>query len=458
MKFILLIPAVLFSTLFYNKSLGLNVLLFALVVITLLFLRHQKKSKNKSILLKALLYLISSVFVFIHHNDLTLTATVISFFVFVGSFSNTKSSLFIQFLNGFYTTITAVIANYFERVEQEVVLVKEKNTNYAFWFKTVSISIVVLAIFMGLYSNSNPVFANLLQKIDLSFISFNWILFTAVAYYFIANIVLPVQIEPLTTSDANTTDFLIKIDKNTDERTLSDNAKLGFILFLVLNFLLVFVLVTDLIYLLQKKQLSAAALSNQLHQGVNALIVSIVLAIVLILFFFKGDLNFYKGNKHLKKSVFVWLVMNGFLAVVTAYKNYQYVHFFGLTYKRIGVFVYLILAIFGLILTFIKVKEVKNLWFLVRKNTQIAFSVLLIAAAINWDTFITKYNVFNAKEVDVTYLISLDNNKIVLDNVKKQLVLTPTQLEEISTNKAQYQSELREKVWQEYFLTNFINK
>jgi hypothetical protein len=68
----------------------------------------------------------------------------------------------------------------------------------------------------------------------------------------------------------------------------------------------------------------------------------------------------------------------------------------------------------GLISTFIKVYSIKNLWFLLRRNFEIAFVILIISTTINWDAFITKFNINYAKQTDFEYLINLSNNNAFL--------------------------------------------
>ena len=180
----------------------------------------------------------------------------------------------------------------------------------------------------------------------------------------------------------------------------------------LLNILIVFLLITDVIFLTQSSNnISAVELSVQVHQGINALIISIILAIALIVYFFRGSLNFYKHTKFLKTATYIWITLNSILVLVTLFKNYQYVHSFGLTYKRIGVFFYLLLAFIGLVLTYIKVKNIKNIVFLFRKNIEISFIVLVVSSFINWDVFITKYNVSYVQktQLDIAYLLRLPN-------------------------------------------------
>jgi len=192
-----------------------------------------------------------------------------------------------------------------------------------------------------------------------------------------------------------------------EKKKLESEHTSGSMVFIVLNLLLVFFLTTDVIYLLKDTDLSNADYSQSVHEGVYALMFSIVCAIALILYFFRGNLNFFKGNQRIKTLTYVWIALNVLLVVFTAYKNYTYIEALGLTYKRIGVFVYLLLTLTGLVTAYIKVSQIKNFVFLVRVNIATVFIFLVLSAAIPWDKSITKYNLSQIANPDINYLIDL---------------------------------------------------
>ena len=153
--------------------------------------------------------------------------------------------------------------------------------------------------------------------------------------------------------------------------------------------------------------MSAAELSKQVHTGVNAIIFSNVLAVVIILYFFRGNLNFFDKIKDLKHSTFVWIFLNLSVVMITAIKNIEYIISFGLTYKRIGVLFFLTATLIGLITTFIKVSKIKNLWFLFRKNTQIAFVILIYAFTSSVPRSVISYNSCSSGLFDIALLFGL---------------------------------------------------
>jgi Domain of unknown function (DUF4173) len=133
-----------------------------------------------------------------------------------------------------------------------------------------------------------------------------------------------------------------------------------------------------------------------------------VLVIVLITYLFRGSLNFQK-NKSLKILAIVWLALNVVLVFTTAFKNYDYVAQLGFTYKRLGVYLYLLLCLVGLSFTLYKIFRTLSVWYLMR-NMSISFLVVFAMASLfNWDKLITKYNLEHVKEecLDLEYLYSL---------------------------------------------------
>jgi hypothetical protein len=186
------------------------------------------------------------------------------------------------------------------------------------------------------------------------------------------------------------------------------------VMFVVLNLLLLVVNFGDVIFITGGAQLaSGVSLSDSVHQGIGALITSIVFAVLIILFYFRGRLNFIQNNKHIKGLAFFWIVQNLFLVASTCFRNLEYIEAHGLTYKRIGVYVYLGLTIIGLLFTLYKVFSVKTNWFLVRAVSWSFFLVLVITPLVNWDQLVlhSQINVANQEEkvLDVYYLVEMSS-------------------------------------------------
>jgi len=317
---------------------------------------------------------------------------------------------------------------------------------------------VITTVFILLYRKANPVFNSFVARVDFSFINGQWLFFALICYYFLHNISSPTRIEPLTENELQTPNHIVQEKLPVkSEKVVADKNQLAVILISVLNVLIVLLLVTDIVFLNQKTTANFNELSIQLHQGVNSLIASIVFAIAIILYFFKGNLNFYKHNKALKKLTYSWIFLNIILAGLTFYKNYEYVYSAGLTYKRIGVFFYIVLVFSGLFFTYFKVRNSQNNWYLFRKNSLVAFVLLLGFSLVNWNIVITKYNINTIINPDYEYLISLADNNAVLEILKGQTQLTTTQKDRINLKQKRYKEKCQKLSWQEYTYESFKN-
>lgn len=451
----LILAAVLFSTLFYKQGIGLNFSIFSMITVIILMLYNKNAFKHKSTLVYTFLYLITAISIFIYNNTLAILANTIAFATLVGQVSNQNTSIYINWLNGMYSFIAGFFHRNFNVDEKEQKIIPKKDIDYLHLTKIIGIPLVVLIIFITLYRNGNPVFDSLIQKINFSFINIQWVLVATCGYYLFYNISKPVIVDPATSKDIQTENNLHHQEYKENE-TLKKEHQLGLILISALNVLISVFLMTDIIYIITANDISASIFSNQVHNGINALIASILIAISIILYFFRGDLNFYKKNRSLKHVAYMWIILNAFLVVNIIIKDVQYIYYFGFTYKRIGVLVYLLLTVIGLTTTFIKVKRLKNFWYLFRINSITAFTILVISCTINWDSYITSYNLYHAKSMDFKYLIELsDNNTFILKEHLKNNDLDTEKVLAIELKINNYVNELKDNSWQEYQFDNY---
>lgn len=448
-KLLLFAGAFLFSTLFYDKSIGLNLVLFSIVTLVVLFMNNKDDFKNKKTLIYSSLYLITGLAVFFHDSLVAVIANFVSFFTLIGLLSEQSSSIYVKWLNGVYTTIAGLFHRNFSFNETTQKVEPKKEVDYIHKAKIILIPAIMVCIFIGLYQNGNPLFSQLVARIDLGFINIQWLLFAGLGYYLFSNIHKPIEVEPATELDLKTGNSLSQSRAFSIPMLKKEN-QLGIILIALLNALIVLFLITDIIVVTTNMDVRASIFSEQVHSGINALIASIVVAIIILLYVFRGDINFYKDNKALKRLAFAWIVLNTILVLSIATKNSQYIYYFGLTYKRIGVLIYLTLAVTGLMTTLLKIDKIKNIWYLLRVNTRAAFVVLILSSAVNWDYHITNYNFNYAKSMDLNYLIALSNNNTFLlkDQAKSQDLNTDA-LRLIQKKYTIYVSELKTNSWQE---------
>jgi hypothetical protein len=134
-------------------------------------------------------------------------------------------------------------------------------------------------------------------------------------------------------------------------------------------------------------------LTQFVHEGTYVLIFSILLAAGIMLWFFRRNLNFYQpGLPLLRWGATAWVLQNVVLAISVGLRNYYYIEYTGLAYKRIGVYGFLLLTLFGLGTVLLKIWQRRSAFNLVRLNSWAAYVVLLGLAAGNWEIWIAEYN------------------------------------------------------------------
>jgi Domain of unknown function (DUF4173) len=157
-------------------------------------------------------------------------------------------------------------------------------------------------------------------------------------------------------------------------------------------------------------------LTEYVHEGAGMLIFSIVLAMLVLLFFFRGNLNFYEKNKWLRYGAYGWIFQNAVLVVSVLLRDYYYIQHMGLAYKRIGVLVFLLMVLMGLITVFIKIHRRKTAYYLWRVNGWFGIVLLVAASCVHWDETIASYNLAhkNTVPLDVKFLLSLSDKTLPL--------------------------------------------
>ncbi|RNC84998.1 MAG: DUF4173 domain-containing protein [Winogradskyella sp.] len=447
--------AILFSILFFNKSLGLNIFLFSILTIIFLWFSHPQKAKERNNILLQMIYVLAALFVFFQNSTLSIFTNCVLFFTLIGSIQDSNSSVYIKWLNGIYSTIAGLFHRNFEVNNTEEKVKIKTDVDVIHLAKLIGIPLVFVIIFILLYKNGNPVFKDLINAINFSFINIRWILFTVLGYYVFNNISKPVSVEPATHIDIEKDNNLEKqLPFNID--ALSKEVQLGITLLGILNAILVFYIATDIISIYQLDYSRASRLSAEVHNGINTLIASILIAISIILYFFRGNLNFFEKNKSLKVLTYAWISLNIVLIALIAFKNQSYISAFGLTYKRIGVHIYIFLTLIGLCTTLIKVLNIRNLTYLFRVNTSIAFLTLITLSSINWDDTITIYNLTKVENFDINYLLRLsDNNANALYELKDQLNISEIDKARIESKYRHYLQRIETSDWQEMTYNHF---
>lgn len=421
------VSAITYGILFYQQSIGINYTIFTILQMLGLYFKSDTKQRNGNWWLAFTGAAFGAIGALWIGSLLAAIGSIVSIVILAALTINNKSSVIVSLFNGIYSFSTGLfhIIGKFntEVIESTDVKSIGKNGKKAILFVA---SLLVALLFLILYRSANDQFKALTDKIDLSFISIGWIVFTLVGYYLIYFTYNQRNIEKVQTFDTEAPNDLAD-----DEATNGDISFMSLptqvtwakMLLVMLNVLVLSVNFLDLTYFTGMIPVNTELdYSANVHSGVNAIIFSIVLAVGIILFFFHGKINFIKDNKTIKRLAQIWIVQNAGLILFTALRNVHYVEAYFLTYKRIGVFFYLAFCLIGLFYTFVKISTIKTNWFLVRKVSWSIYALAIVTPIINWDALIINYNFEYAeshpKDLDLSYLSALPEVNTALINQK----------------------------------------
>ncbi|MEO0330951.1 MAG: DUF4173 domain-containing protein, partial [Bacteroidota bacterium] len=398
--------SLLSSFLFYGQGAGLNFLLYSIVFMAISLILYPSLRQSKSGWLITSGYLFTAIGVVWHHSWLAILLYVFSFVALAGFCVYPRTSLGIALPNGFYAAgLSFWRGEWLKR--------SKKTSNRLTPARVLSwvVPVAITVLFLVLYTGANPAFAALFTQTNIEIISFGRILFTIFSAYLLLAIFYPTGIESLIQLDQRTPNLLLRRRTKTKQRTfnpigLKHEYRSGWLLFILLNGLLFLFNAVDAYHLGTGQLPEGVTYSEYVHQGINALIISIVLAISIVMYFFRGNLNFYYRSRQLKWITYAWIAQNVLLVLATAYKNSLYIDVYGFTQKRLGVYVYLLMTLIGLLVTYVKVREIKTNAFLLRYTSWAFYTILVGLTLVNWPRFITKHNLTSlpVEQIDFQYL------------------------------------------------------
>jgi hypothetical protein len=447
----LLLLVVSFDLLFYKQTPGLNASIFGLLLLAVCLIQKPELKFNKIWILVAITAFLSTVFVGVYSDFLSVSTCMISFTLLAAYTNEKNSSIGIAISGAAFTYLRSPFI-LFKGARLQIFRWQEnrKNTNYM-KAGIIGFTFLIVLIFFFIYRNSSLLFYNLTQNINLDFISFSLIFFTLNALLLITAFQKYAPIEKLhTILDKPSRNLVYKATETDEEiKKISIEQFAGILLLSSLNGLLLIVNILDLGYLINRQLPQGISYSDFIHQGVGMLILSIILAISIILYFFRRELNF-SNNKWLKIFAYAWITQNLFMVLSNVSRNSMYIEAYGLTEKRIGVYFYLLLAAIGLVTTLIKIYKKQNNAYLMRSTSTVFFVILLVSCAINWDNIITRHDLarYDAN-TNFNYLNDLSYTNIpqMLDYVEKY-----KSTKDIVANKAQLEN-LHNRIL--HFLNNY---
>jgi hypothetical protein len=428
---LLLLFTLLFNFIFWREAAGLNLLLFTLAINSLIFYSYPNIRGLRAAWLVAIGGMLGAIATVVFNSGVAQIATIVSICLLNGyaMFPEAKSNI-----SAFAATVTNLcggflmgLIKYYEKDErfEEESTEEVKPKKWKRYVKLGVIPVVIAFTFYIIFSIANPVFAQIADRFNnlildiLEKIFSGWTIervgFTLLGAYLILAILYHWLPEFFPPTEANLDD---KATERENESTfigwlglsgIKDETLIGAITLVLVNLLFLTVNVIDVNYLwFNFNYEDGMDLSSLVHEGTYWLIFSILLAMGILMYFFRGNQNFNKDNTILKILSYTWVLQNVVMIVSVVIRNYRYIDTHGLTYKRIGVYVFLLMTFMGLLTLIVKISSQRSNFFLWRINSWLAYGVLVLFSFWNWDGFIANYNIKivaqNSKEADVIAL------------------------------------------------------
>lgn len=482
------LSTLLFTLLFYHQSLGVNLLLAEGVVVAWLLLSGQLAPVTARVGFFSAALLVSAGFTVVHHTAFGFTMHFIALMVFAGMLAYPQARSVLALIGSFFYSMFASQGRFM------ALLTGMRQSGFnpfrLLWKGRIFlIPVVVVFIFIGLYSGANPVFEGWISAIGTRveavltrvFEHVDGVLIFVILFgLFISNfMLLPAISQAIAGRDQKSTDDLVRTRSTSlfgfKFAALNNELKAALFLFGVLNIVLLVVNAIDVYWVWFSFEWKGEYLKQFVHEGTYLLIVSILMSVVVVLYYFRQNLNFHRRNLWLKRLAVLWIVQNGVLVVSVAIRNLYYIQHFSLAYKRIGVIIFLILTLYGLFTVYTKVRQRRSAFYLFRTNSMAWFVVLLVSSLINWDMVIARYNFSHADRsflhldfmvnLSVTTLPLLDKPLAELqktDSLQKKMFpfedrfMTPHRYHQlIGLRKAAFQKEWESKTWLEWNLAEY---
>ncbi len=428
---------------------GVNSLIFTLIMLPILFYVHPEGQKSKPALITALGTFLTAILIVWNNSLLTKIIHMLSFLTLVG-FVQARVLRFVWFAFLLGLLNISIFPKKISQIfPQEGIF---SNTPRAAFrsFRLSILPLLVIGLFYLIYYYANPAFSNLSDQFWTGFFNlFSFDISLARLLFFLSGFIITggmiwkyaapyferkqaeKQENLLRTREQSTLKDGFKTFRTFSMIGLKNEHAMGFGLIISLNLLLLLVNILDIVYVwFGEAPENPLALKQYVHEGTYLLILAILLAMSVVLFFFRKNLNFYPKNDTLRLLCYIWIAQNAVLAASVFVRNATYINTCGLAYKRIGVMVFLALTLFGLYTLFLKIRDKKTFYFLLHRNAWALYFVLVLTTVMNWDVFITRYNLNagtkNGIDAEFLLLEVSDKNLFLLEENIDRLVMEST--------------------------------
>ncbi|MNP94753.1 hypothetical protein D3C85_72950 [compost metagenome] len=409
---LILACSLIFTLLFYNESVGVNLGIFGLLLTGLIYFFYRSRFTDHSYWALMIASILSCSAFAWYGDFVSFLALALSVIFLQFKTQETKLKIIQVFPLVFINGIASL-----GRIFMFSQWLPKREIKNDFAKKLIAyfiIPIVFVGLFFMVYAFGSDHFSAIFTDYTLDLNIFQVVLIALLGFYIsftFWNYWLPeicYDKNPLLDNDFSN-EIRVSNQKTFPFLDIDFERRSGEITLLLLNVLLL-VFIATYNYEQFFEDIDKSKLSSATHERVNAVVFSIVMAVGVILFYFKGSFNFDEKAKRLKQLSKIWILLNGVLILSTIVKNSEYVSFFGLTYKRLGVFAFLCLAIIGLFFTFLKITKQKTNAYLFNQMIWYFYGTILLCSFVNWGNLITNYNISVNKGVEPRFLSDLNFN------------------------------------------------
>lgn len=451
--FWIIIGAVLFNWVFWNEKMGLNTALFGLFIVTILFFLYPKARHSSLVRWLLAGHLLCLAMVLWHNSVLSKVAYMLTLSILVAFIHFIHRS--IVFAGASITENAVFVFSSFRQNLPKIKAGKLSSFPLGKYIRFALIPLFLAFVFFVIYNIANRAFSDISSEILERFGVFIEKLFDNFSFgrifFFLFGLFCTIVLLQKNKSgyfekqEASMND-LVQRNKKKSKSILEGFGNgiikaflgkvvsgimglkhwntIGIISLILLNILLAIINGIDISYIWVGFDPKAVNLYKLIHEGSDVLIFSILMAIAVIVIFFKGNLNFYKKSKTLRVLAYIWLIQNMILVISVFIRDYYYISEAGLARNRIGILFYLALVLFGLLSVCWKIYHKKSTYFLFRVNAWAAYVLLVVSTVVNWDVLIVNHNLSRKNEIvmPVNYMIQLSPSVLpILDKNRTEI-------------------------------------
>lgn len=401
---IYLLFSLLFHRFFYHQDIGINLILTEIILIGGLFLFTPIAIKKLQPFL-GIAFLLSLYGTLVVHSDLAVGVNIVFFFLLLANAWLPHNNLMTQWFGvfiGYYELLAG------KRIKEDK---KVRNRGVMFWVNFLAFPMLIIVLFLFLYSNSIPGFASFFNNLfrylpEISLLSVLVVLlgYLLVVYawgtnksHVISSYYLDESQRRIKDPKLKGLDTGLRVEANQWTLTLGALSLLGFL-----------ALILDVRYIWFDNGMHEYDETQwAVRQGTAALIASIVASLFFALYVFRGNLMFYPENSWLKRLNTLWLSVNALLCVSLFIRTLEYISEFNLAYKRIGVLVFILCALFAIVSVYLRIRNRRNGAYVLRLNLNVLCVIFGMMSVVHWDRVIVNYNLKHAEAyMDYDFLFS----------------------------------------------------